>query len=46
MEETFSLEHIGSDKIGGVSCCSSSMRNRQESPQRLKPKFKAALPQA
>ena len=42
MEETFSVEHIGSDKVGGFYCCSSSMRNRQKSPQRLKPKSKAA----
>jgi hypothetical protein len=29
LEEAFSLEHVGSDKVGGFSC-SSSMRNRQK----------------
>jgi hypothetical protein len=29
LEETFSVEYIGSDKVGGFSC-SSSMRNRQK----------------
>ena len=39
LEETFSVEHIGSNKICGFSCFS-SIRNRQKSPQRLKPKLK------
>jgi hypothetical protein len=29
LEETFPLEHIGGDKISGLSCCS-SIRNRQK----------------
>jgi len=29
VEETFSVEHIGGDKVGGFSC-SPSMRNRQK----------------
>jgi hypothetical protein len=45
LEEAFPLEHIGSDKIGGFRCFS-SMRNGQESPQRLKPKVESSLPQA
>ena len=39
LEKALSLKHIGRDKVGGFSC-SSSMRNRQKSPQRLKPNFK------
>ena len=38
MEERFSFKDIGSDKVGGL-CCGSSMRDRQNGPQRLKPEF-------
>ena len=46
LEEAFSLKHIGSDKVGGFYCCSSSIRNRQKVTSAAEAEFKAALPQA
>jgi hypothetical protein len=45
LEEALFLEEIGSDKISGFRCCA-AMRNRQRSPQRLKPMIDGSLPQA
>jgi hypothetical protein len=45
LEETFSFVNIAGDKVGGCRC-STSVRDSQRAPQRLKPDKFSTLPQA
>jgi hypothetical protein len=45
LEQASFFQDIGSNKVGGVTCCP-SVRNGHAIPQRLKPAFYSTLPQA